>query len=85
MHLFHVKHPILGDPIYGTTFQTANDYLEDELSDKRRMVEMGASRLMLHAQSLRFDFGPTFHIESKSDFSSMRDMICAKGTRVFNA
>jgi len=24
VHLFHVKHPILGDPIYGTTFQTAD-------------------------------------------------------------
>jgi len=45
---------------------------------------MGASRLMLHAQSLRFDFGPTFHIESKSDFSSMRELICSKDKRVFN-
>ena len=84
VHLFHVKHPILGDPIYGTTFEAANDYLEDELSDERRMIEIGASRLMLHAQSLRFDFGPTFHIESKCDFSSMRDLICAKETRIFN-
>jgi len=69
VHLFHVKHPILGDPIYGTTFQAANDYLEDELSPEERMKEMGASRLMLHAQSLTFSMGSRFHIESKSDFS----------------
>ena len=30
VHLFHVKHPILGDPIYGTTFEAANAYLEEE-------------------------------------------------------
>jgi len=84
VHLFHVKHPILGDPIYGTTFQTANDYLEEILSDKDRMVEMGASRLMLHAQSLLFPYGANYHIESKVDFSSMRSLICSKNKRVFN-
>jgi len=84
VHLFHVKHPILGDPIYGTTFQAANDYLEDDLSPEDRMTEMGASRLMLHAQSLRFNFGPKFHIESRSDFKGMKDLICPKDKRVFN-
>jgi len=85
VHLFHVKHPILGDPIYGTTFKTANDYLEDELSPEDRMTKMGASRLMLHAQSLTFNFGPKFHIESRSDFRGMKDLICAKEKRVFNS
>ena len=85
VHLFHVKHPILGDPIYGTTFKAANDYLEETLSPEDRMKEMGASRLMLHAQSLSFNFGSKFHIESKSDFSQMRHLICAKEERVFNA
>ncbi|TET90318.1 MAG: RluA family pseudouridine synthase [Sulfurovum sp.] len=84
VHLFHVKHPILGDPIYGTTFKAANDYLEDELSPEDRMSEMGASRLMLHAQSLTFNFGSKFHIESKSDFKGMKDLICEKEKRVFN-
>ena len=84
VHLFHVKHPILGDPIYGTTFNAANDYLEDELSPEERMIEMGASRLMLHAQSLTFNFGPKFHIESKNDFRGMKDLICSKDKRVFN-
>jgi 23S rRNA pseudouridine1911/1915/1917 synthase len=84
IHLFHVKHPILGDPIYGTTFQAANDYLEDALSDEDRMVEMGASRLMLHAQSLSFPYGANYHIESKVDFSSMRNLILPKEKRKFN-
>jgi 23S rRNA pseudouridine1911/1915/1917 synthase len=84
VHLFHVKHPILGDPIYGTTFKAANDYLEDELSPEDRMTEMGASRLMLHAQSLTFTYGNKFHIESRSDFRGMKGMICPKSKRVFN-
>ena len=85
VHLFHVKHPILGDPIYGTTFETANAYLEDELSQEERMEKTGASRLMLHAQSLTFNMGSRFHIESKSDFSDMKELICLKGKRVFNS
>jgi 23S rRNA pseudouridine1911/1915/1917 synthase len=85
VHLFHVKHPILGDPIYGTTFQAANDYLEEALSDADRIVEMGASRLMLHAQSLSFPYGAHYHIESKVDFAGMRELICSKDTRGFNA
>jgi len=85
VHLFHVKHPILGDPIYGTTFQAANDYLEEVLSDEDRMTEMGASRLMLHAQSLSFPYGANYHIESKVDFAGMRELICSKNKRIFNA
>jgi 23S rRNA pseudouridine1911/1915/1917 synthase len=85
VHLFHVKHPILGDPIYGTTFETANAYLEDELSQEERMKKTGASRLMLHAQSLTFNMGSRFHIESKSDFSDMKELICLKAKRVFNS
>ena len=85
VHLFHVKHPILGDPIYGTTFETANAYLEDELSQEERMEMTGASRLMLHAQSLTFNMGSRFHIESKSDFANMKELICLKDKRVFNS
>ena len=85
VHSFHVKHPILGDPISLKPFKAANDYLEDELSPEDRMTEMGASRLMLHAQSLTFKFGPKFHIESRSDFRGMKDLICPKDKRVFNS
>jgi 23S rRNA pseudouridine1911/1915/1917 synthase len=80
-----VKHPILGDPIYGTTFKSANAYLEDGLSQEDRKIETGASRLLLHAQSLSFTMGPRFHIESKSDFSEMKELICEKERRVFNS
>ena len=84
VHLFHVKHPILGDPIYGCTFRDSNAYLEDTLSEKERFVKTGAARLMLHAQSLTFPYGAKYHIESKIDFSSMRNLICPKEQRVFN-
>ena len=84
VHLFHVKHPILGDPIYGCTFQDANDYLEDILSPEERLVKTGATRLMLHAQSLRFPYGANYHIVSKVDFAGMRNLICDRNTRVFN-
>lgn len=84
IHLFHVKHPILGDPIYGTTFEVANDYLEQRLGEEDRMMEMGATRLMLHAQSLTFNYGSKFHIESKNDFKGMKNLIYQKEKRKFN-
>ena len=84
VHLFHVKHPILGDPIYGTTFQTANCYLEDILSPQERFEQTGATRLMLHAQTLKFPYGATYFIESKVDFGGMKGEICPKEKRRFN-
>lgn len=84
VHLFHVKHPILGDPIYGVSFAAANDYLEGRLSDEGRMREMGASRLMLHAQSLKFHYKSDFEIHSKVDFRGMKTLICLKVERRFN-
>ena len=84
VHLFHVKHPILGDPIYGTTFKAANAYLEDNLTLTKRSTETGSSRLMLHAHSLTFNFGPQFYIESKVDFKEMKNLICPKEERLFN-
>jgi len=85
VHLFHVKHPILGDPIYGTTFDASNDYLEEVLSSEDRMIQMGASRLLLHAQSLTFPYGARYHIESKIDFRAEKRLICPKEKRVFNS
>jgi 23S rRNA pseudouridine1911/1915/1917 synthase len=85
VHLFHVKHPILGDPIYGTTYEASDAYLEQTQTKEERMIAMGASRLMLHAQSLTFPYGPTFHIESRTDFRGMKNLICEKEKRVFNA
>jgi 23S rRNA pseudouridine1911/1915/1917 synthase len=83
VHLFHVKHPILGDPIYGCSFEAANRYLEGELTGEERMRETGASRLMLHAQSLKFHYKSDFEIHSRIDFEGMKAMICEKEKRVF--
>ena len=81
MHLFHVKHPILGDPLYGTTFETANAYLEDTLTPQERFEQTGATRLMLHAQTLKFPYGATYFIESKEDFVQMKGFIYPKEKR----
>jgi len=85
VHLFHVKHPILGDPIYGATYQASDDYLEMTQSKEDRLIQHGASRLMLHAQSLEFVYGSRFHIESKEDFKSQKNCITPRELRVFNA
>ena len=84
IHLFHVKHPILGDPIYGATYEAADDYLDMTQSEEDRLIHHGAPRLMLHAQSLSFTYGSQFHIESKEDFKVMKSLICPKDKRVFN-
>ncbi|SFV54750.1 Putative ribosomal pseudouridine synthase [hydrothermal vent metagenome] len=84
VHLFHVKHPILGDPIYGTDFHSSNDYLEGEISAKDRLMSTGASRLMLHAKSLEFEYKHRYYIESRVDFESMKSLICDRDIRVFN-
>lgn len=84
IHLFHVKHPILGDPIYGASYEASNDYLDLVQTPENRLIEHGASRLMLHAQSLKFNYGSMFYIESKSNFKAMKCLICSKEKRVFN-
>ena len=84
IHLFHVKHPILGDPIYGASYAASDAYLDMLQSDEERLIHHGAPRLMLHAQSLQFTYGSKFHIESKEDFISKKGLIVAKETRVFN-
>ena len=85
IHLFHVKHPILGDPIYGATYEASNDYLDMVQSEEDRLIQHGAPRLMLHAQSLSFAYGSAFYIESKEDFRAEKVLICGRDKRVFNA
>jgi len=84
IHLFHVKHPILGDPIYGASYAASDAYLDMLQSDEERLVQHGAARLMLHAQSLEFSYGSRFYLESKVDFVSQKSLITAKELRVFN-
>ncbi len=84
IHLFHVKHPILGDPIYGTDFHTSDEYLEGKLSPTNRLINTGASRLMLHAKSLEFEYKQRYCIESRVDFGAMNSQIYEKNRRRFN-
>ena len=84
IHLFHVKHPILGDPIYGASYSASDDYLDMTQSEENRLIEHGAPRLMLHAQSLEFTYGSQFYIQSKEDFVSQKSLIYPKEKRVFN-
>lgn len=85
VHLFHVKHPILGDPIYGVPFKISNAYLDKVLSVEDRALYTGASRLMLHAQSLDFSYNKVrYKIESKINFEDLRSLIMPKNARKFN-
>ena len=85
IHLFHVKHPILGDPIYGASYEASDAYLDMLQSDEERLLHHGAPRLMLHAQSLEFTYGNRFYIESKMDFISQKSLIVLPKSRIFNA
>jgi len=69
VHLFHVKHPIVGDPIYGQTEEDIIKFLDKELDIKERIQKSGASRLLLHANELEFKlYDKKYHIKSKVDF-----------------
>ncbi|WP_456383614.1 RluA family pseudouridine synthase [Hydrogenimonas sp.] len=82
VHLFHVKHPILGDPIYGVPKEIAIKYLDKIITEEERLHYMGAERLLLHAQSLRFHYeGIHYRIESKFDFFGMKEKIVEKSKR----
>lgn len=83
LHLFHVKHPILGDPIYGTSFEASDKYLDMKITEEERFIATGATRLMLHAHSLSFPYGAKYHIVSKVDFRKAKKEICSKEKRRF--
>lgn len=69
VHLFHVKHPIVGDPIYGQEEADIRRFLDKDLSPDERYLKGGASRLLLHAYSLEFEYGENrYHIVSQEDF-----------------
>jgi 23S rRNA pseudouridine1911/1915/1917 synthase len=69
VHLFHVKHPIVGDPIYGQKEIDILRFLDKEISIEERIELSGASRLMLHACELEFElYGNTYNIESSKEF-----------------
>jgi len=55
VHLFHVKHPIVGDPIYGQKEKDVLRFLDKTIHLSERINLSGASRLLLHANELEFD------------------------------
>jgi 23S rRNA pseudouridine1911/1915/1917 synthase len=72
VHMFHVKHPIVGDPIYGQSEEDIIRFLDKELDAKRRIELSGASRLLLHANELEFElYESVHHIKSKVDFEKI--------------
>jgi len=72
VHLFHVKHPIVGDPIYGQTKENFIRYLDKELTQDERITLSGASRLLLHASELEFGlYEKDYNIKSKVDFEKI--------------
>ena len=79
VHLFHVKHPIVGDPIYGQSEENIARFLDRELSAQDRINNSGATRLLLHANELEFElYGESYHVKSKVDF----EQICFESLKV---
>ena len=69
VHLFHVKHSIVGDPIYGQSEENILKYLDRELTPEDRVRNGGATRLLLHANELEFElYNHNYIIKSKVDF-----------------
>jgi len=72
VHLFHVKHPIVGEPIYGQSDANLVKYLDRELTPQERIKSSGATRLLLHACELEFElYGKSYTIKSKVDFKKV--------------
>jgi len=72
VHLFHVKHPIVGDPIYGQSEENIIRFLDRELTAQDRIENSGATRLLLHANELEFElYDNVYHIKSKVDFEKL--------------
>ncbi len=69
VHLFHVKHPIVGDPIYAQSEEDIVRFLDKELDAKERIEKSGASRLLLHANELEFElYDKKYQIKSDVNF-----------------
>lgn len=72
VHLFHVEHPIVGDPIYGQSQENIEKFLDRELSPQDRINNSGATRLLLHANELEFElYRKEYHIVSDIDFEKV--------------
>lgn len=69
VHLFHVKHPIVGDPVYGPDEEEVVRFIKKELTPEERLRTGGSTRLLLHAHSLEFEYeNEQYRIVSEKDF-----------------
>ena len=69
VHLFHVKHPIVGDPVYGQSVENMLRYFDRRLTKEERIQYTKSSRLLLHANALEFSlYGKDYNIQSKINF-----------------
>ncbi len=69
VHLFHVKHPIVGDPIYAQKEEDMIKYLDRILTPEERIEKSGATRLLLHANELEFNlYNNDYSFKSKVNF-----------------
>ncbi len=72
VHLFHVKHPIVGDPVYGQSEEDMIKFLDKELTPEDRIEKGGATRLLLHACELEFElYEKLYNIKSDLDFEKV--------------
>lgn len=72
VHLFHVKHSIVGDPIYGQNQENIISFLDKKISPEERIKNSGAIRLLLHANELEFSlYEKDYHIKSNINFESI--------------
>ncbi|MCR4941170.1 MAG: RluA family pseudouridine synthase [Campylobacter sp.] len=68
LHLFHMKHKILGEPLYGLQRENIEKILDKKMSESERFKLCGANRLLLHANEISFEFeGLSYNIKSKFD------------------
>lgn len=69
VHLFHVKYPIVGDPIYGQKEEDVVRFLDKSIDDNERITKSGAKRLLLHANKLCFQYEDVhYNLHSKTNF-----------------
>jgi len=81
VHLFHVKHPIVGDPVYGENEENMIKFLDKVLTREERISNGGASRLLLHASELEFKlYSESYHIKSLVNF----EKICFESMDIYN-
>lgn len=70
IHLNYIGFPILGEPIYGQSFEVASKYLDGKLSDRVKLTK--AKRVMLHSNLLEFKLrGVNYRVISNSNFENL--------------